>query len=76
MLGSSWIEARKSEASLYGTAKANVVSCEIGDKGFQVGGRGLMELLSGIDTSCAKGAVRGNVFDRESGKTKVITIMC
>lgn len=67
--------AKKSDASLAGTAKARVVSCEIGDSGFHVVGRVLTELLAGMETWSAIGAVLGKEFDKESGNTKVMTIV-
>lgn len=66
--------SRNAAASSEGTAKARVVSCEIGDKAFQVVGRCFTELFLGIATSCADGAALEEVLDKESGKTKVITI--
>ena len=70
------MEAKNPGASSEGTAKANAVSCEIRDSGFQVVGKVFTELLLGIDISPATGAFRGKVLDRESGNTKVISIVC
>lgn len=73
LFGNSCIDDRKSDASSNGTEKARAVSCEIGDRGFQVEGIDCTEPLSGIKTSFARGAVRGNVLERESGNTSVTT---
>ena len=62
-------------ASLEGIAKARVVSCEIGDRAFHVVGNLLTELLAGIGIWSADGAVLGEESDRESGNTKVMTIV-
>ena len=75
-IGNSWITARKSDASPKGTAKANVVSCEIGDRGFQVVGSDSTELLAGMCIVPAAGAIRGKVLDKESGNTKVMRVVC
>jgi len=74
--GISWTAARNSEASLNGTEKTNVVSCEIGDRGFDVEGKTPAEQLLGIGTASTSGALCGELFDKEPGNTKVINAIC
>ena len=63
-------------ATWNGTENANVVSCEIGEKGFEVDGRDRTEVSLGKGTACASGAVCGELLERDLGNTSVINAMC
>lgn len=74
--GSSWISRRKFDVSSKSTEKARLLSCELGYNRLDVDGSGKAEVWSSIGTCFASGAFRGNLLDRESGKTKVSTARC
>ena len=63
-------------ASFKSTENARAVSCESGEKGFEVDGKGRAEELLGIGTASANGAVLGELLDSEFGKTSVMSIKC
>lgn len=72
----SCTSSRQVEAVSYGTAKAREVSFEIECNGLPVGGRSCTDLFSCVKTSFGKGAFRGEVFESESGKTRVRRTSC
>jgi hypothetical protein len=49
--------SRKLGASSHFTEKAKVVSCDIGEKGFEVGGKASTDRLLGTGTASTRGAV-------------------
>ena len=55
---------------------ASDVSCDMDDNGLGVVGRKVAEELFGTGILPGGGAVRGNVLDKESGKTSVIKARC
>lgn len=75
IFGISRAAAKNSEAWENGTEKTSVVSCEIGNSGFEVDGKSLAEELPGIGTASTGGAFCGEVFDKEPGNTNVINAM-
>ena len=72
----SCTSSRQVEAVSYGIAKAREVSFEIECNGLPVDGRSCTDLFLGVKTSFGKGAFRGDVFERESGKTRVRRTSC
>ena len=58
------------------TENAKAVSCEIGENGFEVDGKGRAEDLLEMGTASANGAVWGELLDSEFGKTSVISARC
>ena len=75
-LGNSLTKSRNLEVLWNGIENASVLSCDAGNNGSDIEGSGRASASSFSGTFSIEGMDRGEVLDRESGKTNVRSARC